>query len=297
VSGGGAGTVLFGGSGFLGSAILRLDPDIISVGRTRPSTPHRHVQVASLDDLGALDGVAFDKVIYAVGSSDRQRLGRARPGEPTAFDYHVTPLLATLEQIQHRPLRQFINFSTILLYDEARLTPPVSEDAPIAPYSGRHVFSMHVAEEICRFYGPRVPILTIRLSNMYGPTVRPGHDFIDLLIRQILSEGRAEIWSRRPARDFIHVDDAARAVLALVETSARGVLNLGTGVMTPVATIANHLQAMSGCPIVDRDIPVSGPMRFACDLTRLRSVVDWSARHTIESGLRDTYEAMRAYRG
>lgn len=48
----GEGTILFGGSGFLGPYILARNPAMISVGRTPPSTPNRHIAVESLTDLG-----------------------------------------------------------------------------------------------------------------------------------------------------------------------------------------------------------------------------------------------------
>ncbi|HUG37738.1 MAG TPA: hypothetical protein VML54_12345, partial [Candidatus Limnocylindrales bacterium] len=139
----GAGTILFGGSGFLGPFILGRAPDMISVGRRPPSTPNRHVTVASLADLGALRDVPFDRVIFIVGHTDHHRLEAERlpRDEPNAFDYHLTPLVQTLEQLKDRPLRKFMAFSTILLYDERRLTLPVSEHAPIDPYRNRYVLS------------------------------------------------------------------------------------------------------------------------------------------------------------
>jgi UDP-glucose 4-epimerase len=294
----GRGTVLFGGSGFLGPYILGRDPEMISVGRKPPAAPNRHIHVDSLADLRALDDVPFDKVVFIVGHTDHHALERERldPGEPTAFDYHLAPLVQTLEQLKHRPLRRFIAFSTILVYDPTRVTLPVSEHAPIDPYRNRYVLSKYLAEEACRFYARWVPILTVRLSNLYGPTPLRRYDLIHILIHQLLEQGQGEIWSRRPERDFIHVDDVARAVLALLDCDHTGIVNLGTGTMTSVGRIVDLLQEMSGCPIVDRDVPVEGPMRFQCDRTTLNRIVDWRPEHTIESGLRHTFQTMKSYR-
>ena len=57
-------TLLFGGSGFFGPVILEKDPEIVSVGRTKPpkNCKNKHIQMNSLDELNILDDVEFDKV-------------------------------------------------------------------------------------------------------------------------------------------------------------------------------------------------------------------------------------------
>ncbi|MGZ4780138.1 MAG: hypothetical protein ACXV5L_13150 [Thermoanaerobaculia bacterium] len=84
----GKGTILFGGSGFLGPYILQNYPDIISVGRTAPATSTQHVHVDSLADLSAVRKLTFDKVIFIIGNTDHHDLEKEHlpPGSPTAFD-------------------------------------------------------------------------------------------------------------------------------------------------------------------------------------------------------------------
>jgi UDP-glucose 4-epimerase len=294
----GQGTVLFGGSGFLGPHLLEHDPEMISVGRSAPPTSNRHIHVDSLADLRALDDVAFDKVIYIIGNTDHHALERERLpiDEPNAFDYHVVPYLQTLEQLKHRPITKFIQFSTILIYDEHRITLPVSENAPIDPYKNRYVLSKYLAEEAAKFYARWVPIINVRLSNIYGPTPLKRFDLIHLLIHQLLDTGRGEVWSTRPERDFIYVADAAHAILKLLETEYTGTLNLGTGTKTSVGRIVEMLRQLSGCPITDRDQPVTGPMAFQCDMTTLESLIEWKPRYSIEAGVQRTYEQMAEWR-
>jgi nucleoside-diphosphate-sugar epimerase len=300
VSGGaGVGTVLFGGSGFLGPYILKMCPEMISVGRNPPPTPNRHIAVSDLADLDALKDVAFDKVVYIIGNTDHHNLEREDlpRGVPTAFDYHLIPLVQTLEQLKQRPIRKFIHFSSILLYDEKRITLPVSEHAPIDPYKNRYVLSKYLAEEASRFYARWLPVITVRLSNIYGPTPLVRYDLIHVLCRTLLAEGRARVWSTKPERDFIYVEDVAAAVVALLDSDYAGTLNLGTGTMTPVRRVVDALSELSGCPIEDRDVAVQGPMRFQCDMTTLTRIIDWRPRVGIDEGVRRTWEAMRSYAG
>ncbi|CAN5553565.1 N/A [soil metagenome] len=294
----GQGTILFGGSGFLGHHILENYPEIISVGRTSPQTRNRHIQVDTLANLDPLRDLSFDKVIFIIGNSDRINMEKEHisRGEQTPFDYHLTPLVQTLEQLKSRPIRKFIHFSTIVLYDEEKMTLPVSENAPINPYKNRYVLSKHLAEEACKFYGRWLPIITVRLSNMFGPTHLHRFDLIHLLIRQLLDQGKGKVASTKPERDFIYIEDAAHAVVKLLETDYTGTLNLGTGTQTSVREIVDTLEEISGCPITDLNQPVSGPMRFQCDMTTINKLIDWKPRYSTEQGVRRTFELMKLWK-
>jgi len=288
----GEGTILFGGSGFLGPYILENYPKIISVGRSPCPTANRHIPVASLADLSALDEVEFDKVIFIIGNTDHYAMERERipPGEPTAFDYHVQPLIQVMEQIKTRPIRRFIHFSSALVYDEKRITLPVSEHSPIDPYKNRYVMSKYIGEELCKFYRNWVPVTNCRFCNLYGPTPLQRFDLIHVLTRKLLDDGRAEIWTDRPARDFIYVEDAAHAIVKLLYAEHDGTVLLGSGTMTPVRRVVEIMREVSGLPIVSQDRPVSGPEAFRADLTTLQRIIDWSPRIGIEEGIRRTFE-------
>jgi nucleoside-diphosphate-sugar epimerase len=291
-------TILFGGSGFLGPYILEKNPAMISVGRTPPRTRNRHIHIDSLDDLGVLRHVDFEKVIYIIGNTDHHNLEKQTldPKEPNAFDYHVTPFLHVMEQLKHYPIKKFIHFSTVLIYDEKKITLPVSERAPIDPYKNRYVLSKYMAEEACKFFARWIPIINVRLANLYGPTPLTRFDLIHVTCRKLLAEGKAEIWSDRPTRDFIYVEDAADAIVRLLEPDYTGTLNLGTGVMTSVRRVIDVLEEVSGCPILVRNEPVQGPMQFRCDMTTLNRLIDWKPRVSIEQGIRRTYELMNVWR-
>ena len=290
----GEGVILFGGSGFLGSAVLEQAPGMVSVGRTAPRTPNRHVHIDSTADLSALEEEKFHSVVFIIGSSAHRMLADEvpPPGEPTAFDYHLTPLLQTLEQLKGRKLRRFLHFSTVLLYDAKRATLPYTEDAPIDPYRNRHVFAKHLAEEALRFYAHWVPSINVRLANMYGPTAGNGYDLVHQLCRQLVDEGRARMWTMEGERDFIHVEDAARAVVALLGADHTGTVNLGTGSRTPVSVVRDVLQEVSGAEIEVLDKPTSGPPAIQCDITLLQRLTGFEPRWSVTEGVRSTYERM-----
>jgi UDP-glucose 4-epimerase len=293
--GAGEGTILFGGSGHIGSAILERAPAMVSVGRTAPAAPNRHVHVEDVGDLSQLTGERFRTVVYAIGAADRRQLEAERipRGARSAYDYHLTPLLQVLEQLRGRRIDRFVHISTVLLYDETRAQLPYAEDAAVAPLRSRHVFAKHLAEESLRFYGRWIPYVNVRLANTYGPSRAARPDLIGGLCRQLIAQGTARMLTTEGERDFVHVDDAARAVVALLDAGHVGTVNVGTGVRTPVARVRDILEAVSGGRIEVLGAQADGPHAVQCDIGLLRRLTGWEPRYGILDGLRETYRRMR----
>lgn len=287
-------TILFGGSGFLGPVILEKYPEIISVGRTDPPSyvKNRHIQLDSLDDLSILDDEEIDNVIFLIGSSNHHFLNSQ---VVSGIDYNVYPLKKALSYFSKRKISKFICFTTILLYDSSLSTKRVSEDHPINPYLNEYIFSKYLSEEIVEFYSDKVPSIIIRCSNIYGPTklVRP--DLIPTLIQNVISHDEVSVWSKKPQRDFIFLEDAADALMGLLNTSYTGKVNLGTGKITSVGHICEVLERLSNKKIVDLDIEVSGPMHFCCDISLIKNLTGWTPKYSIEQGLEKTYLRMKGW--
>ena len=287
-------TILFGGSGFIGPTILEKYPDIISVGRNPPPSyvKNKHIRISEIGDLSALDNVDFDKVIFLIGNSDHHVINVT----PTmGLDYNAIPLKKVLFYMQNRNLKKFICFSTILMYDEKKITVPVSENQPINPYSNDYIFSKFVLEEIARFYSKKIPIITVRLTNIYGPTklIRP--DLVTMLIEQILSPNETIVWNENPMRDFLFTYDAADALVKLLDTDYTGIVNVGSGKSTPVSEVVKIIERLSGKQIKNLNKPVWGPMQFVCDISRLKQLTGWQPKYSIEEGLKITYGRMKEW--
>lgn len=287
-------TVLFGGSGFLGPVILEKYPEVVSIGRTPPPShiSNRHIQIDSVDDLTILDGEEIDNVIFLIGSSDHHYLNSS---VTAGIDLNVYPLKKALAYFSKRKLNKFICFTTILLYDVNKMALPVSEDQGIYPYLNEYVFSKFLSEKVVEFYADRVPSIIIRCSNIYGPTklVRP--DLVPTLIQKILSPNEASVWSKKPVRDFIYLEDAADAIMLLMNTPHTGPVNLGTGSPCSIGHIAEILKNCSGKETVDLDMEVSGPMNFSCDMSLLNRLTGWKPKFAIEQGIEKTYHRMQEW--
>ncbi len=288
----GEGAVLFGGSGFVGTSILRLFPEMISAGRRAPVTGNRHITVADLGDLGALRDVAFDRVISCVGTSRHVELMEQPLTEALAM--HMMPSVRLLEQLRDWPLRSFVRLSTVLLYDETRAEMPVTETSPIEPYRNRYLLSQYMGEQAAHYYERYFPVATVRLCNLFGPWAGERTDLVHEVVAQLRRDGRATVRTRTPERDFLFVEDAARAVGALAFAGVGGVFNAGAGEPVSVGRIVDVLSALSGCPVTSKDAPGRGAPRIWVDSSKLRGATGWTPRYSLEEALAKTWGASDA---
>ncbi len=287
-------TILFGGSGFLGPVILKKNPDIISIGRTKPplEIKNEHIHLKSLDNLQSLDSIEFDKVIFLIGSSNHHEINKSIT---MGLDYNLYPTKKILNYLSKRKIKKFISFSSILLYDVNKIKLPVDEKQDINPFVNDYVFSKYLSEEVVKFFYNKVPSIIIRLSNVYGYTrlIRP--DFVPALIQKSLSDKEIKIWSDKPKRDFIYSEDASDAIIKLLDSDYTGILNLGTGTMSSCSEIVSIIEKLSGKKVISEDKKVWGPMEFNSDITLLRKLTNWKPKHSLEEGLEKTYNIMKNY--
>jgi len=287
-------TILLGGSGFLGPVILSKDPEIISVGRSPIESflKNKHLDLPNLDNLEKLDNLDFDKVIFLIGSSNHHEINQKIT---MGIDYNVYPLQKILKYLSNRKLKKFICFTSMLLYDQTKLQNPVDEKQIINPYTNDYIFSKFLSEEIVKYYEKKVPSIIVRLSNIYGYTklIRP--DLVPTLMQNVLNKDDVTIWNDKPKRDFIFTEDAADAILKLINTDYTGIINLGTGEMNSIKTITNEVKKLSGKNIRSLDKPVSGPMELSVDITLIKKLIDWSPKFSLKEGIKKTYDIMRSY--
>ena len=138
-------------------------------------------------------------------------------------------------------------------------------------------------------------------TNLYGP----GDNFdpqtshvLPALLRKFheasLSGARSvTLWgSGAPRREFLHVDDLAKAVLFLLQGyDDDTAINVGTGVDLEISELANLIAQVTdyhGQINWDTSKPDGTPQKLL-DVTRINNL-GWTSEITLDQGLRSTYE-------
>ena len=286
-------TLLFGGSGFFGPVILSKDPNIISVGRTKPPSycQNKHIQINDLDELNKLDSIEFDKVIFLIGSSNHHDINI---NIDMGIDFNVYPLNKALDYFSKKNLKSLFVLQQSF-YTIKKIVIPVDETQEINPFANKYIFSKYLSEQIVKFYQSKVPSIIVRLSNIYGYTELRRPDLIPTIMQDVFEKEKVEIWSNKPKRDFIFTEDAADAVLRLLETDFTGILNLGSGKMSSLKLISQIIEDLSGKKIVSKNKVVSGPMEFNTNIKKISDITGWEPKFDIKKGLEKTFNIMRSY--
>ena len=100
-----------------------------------------------------------------------------------------------------------------------------------------------------------------------------------------------------PSREFLYVDDAARALLLAAERlDSSEPVNVGTGVETRIRDLAEAIRELSGFEgeiVWDTSKPDGQPTRYL-DVSRARERMGFEAEVPLEEGLRRTIESFEA---
>ena len=287
-------TILFGGSGFFGPILLKKYPNIISVGRTKPpkGIKNTHINISNLNNLKKLDKVKFNKVIFLIGSSNHHIINK---NINIGIKYNFDPMIKIMEYLKNKKIKKFICFTTILLYQNNKPSKKVSEKNKTNPYENNYIFSKHLLEEVVNFYKNKIPSIIVRLSNIYGYSKLKRPDLVPTLMQKVFKKQKIYVWNDKPVRDFIFTEDAADAVVKLMNSKFTGVINLGSGQSNSVKKLTNIISKYSNKKIKTLNKKVTGPYKFLTNINLLKKVTKWKPKYSLEKGLLKTYNIMKNY--
>lgn len=170
---------------------------------------------------------------------------------------------------------------------------PFSETTPIAPrspYSASKAAADHLV--LSYFHTHGMDVRVTRCSNNYGPYQFP-EKLIPLTVINALHERPIPVYGDgRQRRDWIHVEDHCRAVLAVLEAGRGGeVYNIGAdqeqGNLDTIRAVLAAVGASEDLISYVRDRP-GHDRRYAMDSRKIRSEIGWAPRYTFEAGIRET---------
>lgn len=315
-----------GGAGFIGSAVIRLaltetDLEIVNLDKL--------TYAANTDSIAAVSRTpryAFEKVDICDRAEVARVLRQHRPDaimhlaaeshvdrsidEPSAFvETNVVGTCALLDQAlaYWRGLEgdakanfRFHHVSTDEVFGSLGPIGLFREDSPYqpnSPYSASKAASDHFVRAWHHTFG--LPVVTSNCSNNYGPWQFP-EKLIPLITTNALQGKRLPVYGKGDnIRDWLFVEDHARALLTILRTGKLGEsYNVGGNAertnLTVVETICDAVDKRAGLLPDGRprraliDFVTDRPghdARYAIDPTRIRTELGWTPRESFETGL------------
>ena len=291
-----------GGAGFIGSTIVdalktRGDTvvvvDDVSTGDRANLAPDIALRIADVSDAKALReavrGESFDAVVHCA-SKTKVVESMEKPDLYRRVIVEGTRNVVRLAEELHA--RMLVNISTGgAIYGETPMC--ASEAVRVDPVSNYGKFKAE-AEQIVAT--ARIPNITLRLANVYGPRQRQdleGGVIAIFLGRWRRGEKLVVYGDGTAQRDYIYVGDVADAVLASFAGTWQGVYNIGSGVATSVNDLIAAITGILGPPPGVTKAPErSGETQRSCvDASKAKRDSLWQLRTALIEGLRRTASA------
>jgi len=208
---------------------------------------------------------------------------------------NVTGTFTLLEVARRLAISRFVHISTDEVYGDIAPGAYASEDFPVqpsSPYSASKAASDLLVLSYVRTY--KFPALITRSSNNYGPYQFP-EKFLPLMITNALSDKPLPIYGDgKQQRDWLHVEDNCRGILAVLEHGKIGhVYNIGGSHVEENLAMAHRLLRLTGKPesllsyVTDRP---GHDRRYALNSTKMETDLKWKPEIPLEDGIQQTID-------
>jgi len=322
-----------GGAGFIGSAVIRhlisdLGHHVMNLDKLTyagnlesltdvTNSPLYQFEMVDICDYGGVEKVFNeyrpDVVMHLAAEShvDRSIDGPAEFIQSNIVGTYVMLEVArqywqVLDEGRRKGFR-FHHISTDEVYGDLEGTDELFTEetpyAPSSPYSASKASSDHLVRAWNRTY--KFPVVITNCSNNYGPYQFP-EKLIPLVILNTLSGKSLPVYGNgEQIRDWLHVEDHARALVRVVQDGVDGeTYNIGgyneKTNLEVVRTICKILDTLrpnhpNGIEkyedlityVTDRP---GHDLRYAIDASKMKKELDWMPEETFESGIRKTVE-------
>jgi len=205
----------------------------------------------------------------------------------TYYRSNVGGTVNLLEASRQAGVKRFIYVASSSCYGipDEYPTPEIAEIRPQYPYA----LTKYLGEQCTLHWGQvyRLPVLSLRLFNVYGPRSRTsgvyGAVFGVFLAQKLHRRPFTVVGDGRQTRDFTFVSDVTDALVMAAESDIRDqVLNVGSGQTYTV----NRLVQLLGGEVVHIPKRPGEPDCTHADITRIRKMLGWQPRVSLEEGAR-----------
>jgi dTDP-L-rhamnose 4-epimerase len=174
----------------------------------------------------------------------------------------------------------------------------ITEEKPVQNLS-TYALSKYDTERIAVNFGfaLKIPTVAFRYFNVYGPRQslnNPYTGVVAIFSSRIKNKNPPIIFEDgNQLRDFIYVEDIARANLLALESDKEGVYNVGTGKATSILEVAKTLIEFFDSkvePKITREFRVGDNRHDFADISKIKRELKFEPRYSLKQGLKKFVE-------
>jgi nucleoside-diphosphate-sugar epimerase len=211
----------------------------------------------------------------------------------------------TIENARHNGVKRFLYTSSACIYPgylqkSADVTPLKEEHAYPADAEDGYGWEKLYMERTCRHYCEDFGLETriVRFHNIYGPlgTYDGGREKSPAAMCRkvaLANDGDTiEVWGDgNQTRSYCYIEDCVEGIYRLMRSDYREPLNLGQDRLVSINELVDIVAGIAGKTIYkSHDLTKPQGVRGRnSDNTRLRQVLGWEPRISLEEGLAQTY--------
>ncbi|MBT8043918.1 MAG: dTDP-glucose 4,6-dehydratase [Verrucomicrobiae bacterium] len=324
-----------GGAGFVGSALVRhliheLDFQVVNVDKLTYAANEKALESVNdhpayrFEKVDICDADAIKKVFQrhqpdaVIHAAAESHVDRSIDGPGAFIQTNIvgtyTLLQATLDywrqlldsQVPTRSGFRFLHTSTDEVYGELAAEGKFAETSPYhpnSPYSASKASADHLTRAWHRTYG--LPTLQTNSSNNYGPWQHQEKLIPRIVSRALAGETLPVFGSGKQVRDWLHVDDNARAITQVLLHGRPGeTYNIGANCEIKNLTLVNSICSILDDLIDNKPAGISNfselichvddrpghDFRYALDTHKIKTELSWSPQKDFNTALRETIQ-------
>ncbi len=285
-----------GGSGFVGRSVVaelhRHGVDVVVADRdpfpgdgvTLVQGDLRDPAVRDRAVTAGLTGIVHLAAITSVLRSAEQ------PQE--TFDNNVEMTQGLLELARQRDTGPFVLASTNAVVGNVG-TSTITEQSPLrplTPYGATKAACEMLLSGYAGSYG--MTTCALRFTNIYGPGMAAKDSFVPRLMRAALTGGGVQVYGDgKQARDLVHVEDVATAIVAAWQRRFTGTAIIGAATSVTVLDLIEAARQATGAPIPAEHVPAkTGEMpAVIVDIGKAKAELDYQPKYELADGLRTVW--------
>ncbi|OJH38536.1 NAD-dependent epimerase/dehydratase family protein [Cystobacter ferrugineus] len=301
-----------GGAGFIGShvcdAFVRAGHEVIALdnlssGKKENLAPRVRLEVADIRSPEAAQLVRSERPQILCHLAAQMDVRRSVEDPRFDADANILGFLNLLEASRVSGVQKVVFSSTGgAIYGEQDVFPAPESHAtrPISPYG----VSKAAGELYLNYYKAQYGLkyVALRYANVYGPRQNPHGEagVVSIFSTRLLAGQDCTIYGEgKQTRDFVYVEDVARANLLAAEKDYSGPINIGTGVETDINRLFSLLAQAAGTTKAAGHAPgrPGEQMRSCVDNRLAREVLGWQPTVDLAEGTRRTVAFFREKAG